>query len=269
MTIDQTMFGVYRRLVAAQTTNPLIRKAAQNGGAVTAILIYSIENKIIDGAVVSAVNREKPFSPVPKLATTPQEILECAGTRYAYSPNIQALSEATNQNRKAVAFVGTPCEIRVIRRMQHANLKHAERVKLLIGLMCSEAFTYEGLMIDHIQKKLGIKLQSIKRIDIKGKMTLTVGAKETTIPIADIKKYARETCKLCDDFSSELADISAGNLGLQDWTLLIVRTQIGQQILTQAEKAHAIVTRSIQENGPAFKLLQRLSKTKHDRVKTQ
>jgi coenzyme F420 hydrogenase subunit beta len=240
MTTDKTMFGVYRRLVAAQTTNPLIRKVAQNGGAVTAMLIYAIENKIIDGAVVSAINREKPFFPVPKLATTPQEILECAGTRYAYSPNIQALSEATKQNRKSVAFVGTPCEIRVIRKMQHANPKHAERVKLLIGLMCSEAF-----------------------------MTLTVDAKETTIPIADIKKYAREACKLCDDFSSELADISAGNLGLQDWTLLIARTQIGQQILNQAEKAHAIVARPIQENEPAFKLLQRLSKTKHDRVKNQ
>lgn len=247
MTIDQTTFGVYRRLVAAQTTNPLIRKAAKNGGAVTAMLIYAIENKIIDCAVVSATNREKPFSPVPKLATTPQEILECAGTRYVYSPNIQALSEATKQDRRAVAFVGTPCEIRVIRKMQHANLKHAERVKLLIGLVCSEAFTYEGLMIDHIQKKLGIKLQSIKRMDVKGKMTLTLDSKETTIPIADIKKYVREACKSCDDFSSEMADISAGTLGLQDWTLLIVRTQIGQQILTQAEKAHAIVTRSIQE----------------------
>jgi coenzyme F420 hydrogenase subunit beta len=267
MAIDQKTFGVYRRLTIAQTTNQLIRKTAQDGGAVTALLVYSLESKIIDGAIVSAVSREKPFFPVPKLATTPQEVLESAGTRYTYSPNVQALSEATKQNRKAVAFVGTPCQIRAVRKMQQTNLRLAQSIKLLVGLMCSKAFSYEGLMIDHIQNKLGINLHSIKKIDIKGKaMTITADAKETTIPLASIEKYTRKACKLCNDFSSELADISAGSLGLNDWTLMVIRTSIGEQIFTQAEKAQAFTTRSIREDEPAFKLLQRLSKTKHNRT---
>jgi coenzyme F420 hydrogenase subunit beta len=269
MNIVRKTFGVYRRLVAAQTTNQLIREKAQNGGAVTTLLVYSLKNKIIDGAIVSAISREKPFFPIPLLATTRKEILESSGTRYTYSPNTQALSEAIKQHRREVAFVGTPCQIRAIRKMQRLNPRHVQPIRLLIGLMCSETFTYEGLMVDHIQNELGINLRSIKRIDIRGKaMTITANAKETTIPLANIRKYSRKACKLCDDFSSELADISAGSLGLRDWTVMIIRTSIGEQFFTQAESAQAFLTKSVGEDEPAFKLLQRLSKTKHDRAES-
>jgi coenzyme F420 hydrogenase subunit beta len=267
MAIDQKTFGVYRRLTVAQSADQLIREVAQDGGAVTALSVYALQFRIIDGAIVSAVSKEKPFFPVPKLATTLQEIVESAGTRYTYSPNVQALSEAARQNRKAIAFVGTPCQIRAVRRMQHANLRLARPVKLLIGLMCSEAFSYEGLMVEHIQNRLGINLHSVKKIDIKGKaMTIRADAKETTIPLVSVEKYARKACRLCNDFSSELADISAGSLGLNGWTLLVIRTLIGEQVFTEAEKAQALVTRSITEDEPAFKLLQRLSKTKRERT---
>jgi coenzyme F420 hydrogenase subunit beta len=270
MAIDQKTFGAYRKLIVAQSTNQLIRKTAQDGGAVTALLVCSLESKIIDGAITSAVSEEKPFFPVPKLVTTPREVVESAGTRYTYSPNIQALSEANRQNREAVAFVGTPCEIRAIRKMQHANLRLVQSIKLLVGLMCSKAFSYEGLMVDHIQNKLGINLHSVKKIDIKGKaMTITADAKETTIPLASVEKYARKACRLCNDFSCELADVSAGSLGLNGWTLMVIRTSIGEQFFTQAEKAQAFVTRSVREDDPALKLLQRLSKTKRNRTENR
>jgi coenzyme F420 hydrogenase subunit beta len=267
MVTDQKTFGVYRRLTVAQSTDQMIRKVAQDGGAVSALLVQALQSKIIDGAIVSAVSEEKPFFPVPRLATTLQEVVGSAGTRYTYSPNVQALSEAAKQNRKALAFVGTPCQIRAIRRMQHANLKLARPIKILVGLMCSKAFSYEGLMVDHIQNRLGINLHSVTRIDIKGKaMTITADARETRIPLASVEKYARKACRLCDDFSSELADISAGSLGLNGWTVLVIRTLIGEQVFTEAEKAQAFVTRSVREDEPAFELLQRLSKTKHGRT---
>jgi coenzyme F420 hydrogenase subunit beta len=267
MATDWKMFGVYRRFAVAQSTNQLIREFAQDGGAVSGLLVYALESKIIDGATVSAVSGEKPFFPVPKLVTTPREVIGSAGTRYTYSPNVQALSEAAKQNRKAVAFVGTPCQIRAIRRMQHANLRLARPVKLLVGLMCSKAFSYEGLMVNHIQNKLGINLHGVTRIDIKGKaMTVTADSKQTTIPLASVEKYARKACRLCNDFSSELADISAGSLGINGWTLLVIRTLIGEQVFTKAERAKAFITKSMREDEPAFKLLQRLSKTKRERT---
>ena len=267
MTNDKRAFGIYRRLVAAQATNQTILETAQNGGAVTALLLFCLKNKIIDGAIVSAISKEKPFYPEPKLATTPQEIIESAGTRYTYSPNLKIISEATKQNRTAVAFVATPCQIRAIRKMQQTNSRQAKPIKLLIGLMCTKTFTYEGLMINHIQNTLGINLKSITKTEIKGsKITITADAKQTTVPLAALKDCTRNACGGCGDFSSELADISAGSLGLDNWTLLTIRTQIGEQIFTQAEKAQELINRPIREDEPAFMLLRRFSEAKHKRA---
>src|SRR3972149_3673329 len=158
-------FGVYRRLAIAQATHDRVLKVSQDGGVVTALLLFALEKGFIDSAIVAGTSKEKPFYPTPKLATTSEQILEAAGTKYSYSPNILALTDVAKQKNANVAFVGTPCQIQAIRKMQMAGLKkYVAPVKFLIGLMCSECFTYEGLMENHIRGKLGINLGDIRKI---------------------------------------------------------------------------------------------------------
>jgi coenzyme F420 hydrogenase subunit beta len=266
MPIESKTFGSYLRLVTAQTTNPAVRKVAQNGGAVTGLLTFALEKKIIDCAIVSTVSKEKPFCPMPILATTAQEILDSAGTRYTYSPNVQALSEATKQYRRAIAFVGTPCQVAAVRRMREKGLDFARPVKLLVGLMCSEAFDYEDVMENHIQNNLGIDLRDVRKIQIVAdKMIIITNGREIAVPLVTIKKYARKGCERCRDFSSELADISAGGLGLGDWTFVIVRTPVGEQVFARAERVKALITRPVQMDDSPAKLLLRLSRKKRER----
>ena len=103
--------------------------------------------------------------------------------------------------------------------------------------MCSECFDYEGLMETHIKGKLGINLGDITKMNIKGKMLVTTPAGTTAIPLADIKQYVRASCSVCEDFSYELADVSVGGLGLDGWTFTIIRTEKGEELFTNAEKA--------------------------------
>lgn len=256
-------FGAFRRFAMAQAKDDKILKVCQDGGVATALLLFALENRFIDGAIVSGTTREKPFYPTPKLAITPEDILECAGTKYSYSPTILALTEGVKQKKVSIAFVGTPCQIRAIRKMQMAGLKkHTANLKYLIGLMCSECFTYEGLMKKHIHEKLGINLSDIKKINIKGKMLVKTDYGVKTIPLPEIKQYARKNCCFCDDFSSELADISIGGLGLDGWTFVIIRTEKGEELFSNAEKAGVIKTISVDENANALNLLHKLSKKK-------
>jgi coenzyme F420 hydrogenase subunit beta len=256
-------FGVYRRLSVARAKDAEVRSSAQDGGVVTALLIFGLEKGLIDGAIVSGITKEKPLYPTPKLATTPMEVLESAGTRYTYSPNILALAEAVKQKRQSIAFVGTPCQIRAIRKMQMAGLKkYTAPLKLLIGLMCSECFTYEGLMEKYIHEKLGINLNNITKINIKGKMLVTTKSNVKAIPLMEVKEYARKSCSFCNDFSSELADISAGGLGLDGWTFVVIRTKEGEEFFEAAEKAGVLETRSVEKNEPALSLLVKLSAKK-------
>lgn len=260
-------FGVYRRLAIAQATDDRILKVSQDGGVVTALLLFALEKGFIDSAIVAGTSKEKPFYPTPKLATTSEQILEAAGTKYSYSPNILALTDVAKQKKANVAFVGTPCQIQAIRKMQMAGLKkYVAPVKFLIGLMCSECFTYEGLMENHIRGKLGINLGDIRKINIKGKMLVTTDSGVTAIPLAEIKQYARKSCSVCDDFSSELADISVGGLGLDGWTFTIIRTEKGEALFSSAEKAGFLKTKTVDEGTNAFNLLIKLSKKKKEKA---
>jgi coenzyme F420 hydrogenase subunit beta len=256
-------FGVYRRLVVAQAKDDKVHKVCQDGGVATALLLFALNSGLIDCAVVSGTRRDKPFYPVPKLATTPEEVLESAGTRYSYSPNLLALAEGIKQKRSSIAFVGTPCQIRAIRKMQMSGLKkYTAPLKFLIGLMCSECFIYEGLMEKHIHEKLGLNLENIVKINIKGKMLVATKSEVKTIPLAEVKQYARRSCSFCDDFSSELADVSVGGLGLEGWTFVVIRTKEGEEVFEAAEKSGALKTRPVGKDESALNLLVKLSAKK-------
>lgn len=256
-------FGVYRRCILAQTTDKNVMRSCQDGGVVTSLLTFALQKGIIDGAVLSGLSPDKPFHPAPKLATTPEEILECAGTRYTYSPNLLAIREALAKS-ESLAFVGTPCQIHAIRKMEAAGLKrYVDGIKFTIGLMCTESFTYEGLMVKHIQQKLGINLHDVKKINIKGKVLVTITSGDLkTISLVEAKRYARKSCLPCTDFSAELADLSVGGLGLSGWSFTIIRTKKGEELFKEVEKSELIKTRPIEEEEGAFNLLVKLSRKK-------
>lgn len=256
-------FGVYRGIFIARASSPEVRSAAQDGGVVTSLLLFALEKGMIEGALVSGVSEDKPFKPVPKLATTPEEIIESAGSRYFYSPNILALSEAQKRKKASIAFVGTPCQIRAIRKMQMLGLKkYVTPIKLLIGLMCSECLTYKGLIENYVHGKLGINPKDIVKMNIKGKLIITTKSGVKAVPLKEIRQFARRRCAFCEDFSSEFADISAGGLGLEGWTFTILRTEKGEKLFKAAKGNGILETRSVEGEKRALSLLIKLSAKK-------
>ena len=261
-------FGIYRRLVIAQAIDKNVLQVCQDGGVVSALLRFALWNGTIDCAAISGTSKERALYAVPRLVTTSEEILECAGTRYFFSPNLLALQEGVTQKRLYYSFfVGTPCQILAIRRIQMVPLKkYTNKLGIVIGLMCTESFTYQGLMKEHIQGIMGIDPQDIKKINIKGKVLITMKNGETrSISLSDAKQYARRSCVLCSDFSAELADISVGGLGLANWSFAILRTKEGEDFFEEAEKAHVIKTRPIEKEEKALNLLNYLSTKKRKR----
>ncbi len=259
--------GIYRRMVIAQASEEKVLQACQDGGVVTALLTYAFENGVIDGAAASGLSQDKPFYPIPRLVTTPEEVLQCAGTRYTYSPNLLAFQEGINQNKKSMAFVGLPCQIQALRKTEENLLKYVNPLRFAVGLLCTESFTYEGLMEKHIQGKLGIDLHDVKKVNIKAKVLVTTKSGEVkVIPLKEAKQYTRKSCHICTDFSSELADISVGGLGLSGWTFTILRTGKGEELFDDAVRKGFLKTRPVEEEKGAFDLLLRLSKRKREKA---
>jgi coenzyme F420 hydrogenase subunit beta len=284
------MFGVYRRVVAARCTDPEVLERCEDGGVVTGLLAWARRNEVIDGAVVSSVDASNPCAPQPKAVATVDEILASASSWYTYCPNNLALEEAAKLDLQKVAFVGVPCQITPVRKMQLVDAsyldngrkkeKHierqsrslkgyGERVALNIGLLCSEVFDFDGLMRGVVEGEMGIPLTDIKKFNVKGKVLVYKHDGEVVeMNLKQSQEYARPECHHCGDFSAELADISCGGVGAMDWTIVILRTPLGEELFDRAVSDGVFEVRSMDEFETSMKVLLRLTRKQRQRVPT-
>lgn len=262
--MPEESFGIHRRLAIARSKDQRIIRVSQDGGLTTTLLTQALERRMVDAAIVCGTEKNKPFYPLPLLASTKKQVLEAAGTRYSYSLNLLRLPDVASHKKGKIAFVGTPCQIRGIRKMQKLNLNSLTKpIKYLIGVMCSKSFCYEGLMKHYIEKEQGIKLRQVAKLNIKGKLIIeTKLGKIIERPLSDIMKYSELGCACCRDFSSELADISVGGLGLEGWTFAVIRTPAGEELFDCAEYVSLLELGSITEHKGALDLLKKLSRKK-------
>jgi len=257
-------FGVYRKLAIAQTTSPAIARVCQDGGVVTALLAFALEKGTVEGAMVTGTDPEKLYYPIPKLATNFQDVLDAAGSKYTCSQSPLALvSEVRKQMKARVAFVGAPCQIRALRHLQMVESQKFDFAEFSIGLMCSSCFRHE-LITEFVQKKLGINPRDILKMNIKQRLMITTRAGVTEAAISEIEPYKQKGCGVCRDFSSELADISVGGLGLIGWSFTIIRSERGDELFSGAEKAGFLRTKTVSSEDKAYRLLVKVSRKKRE-----
>ncbi|MBD3215894.1 MAG: hypothetical protein GF311_25005 [Candidatus Lokiarchaeota archaeon] len=239
-------------ILAAKTTKETIEKVGQDGGIVTTILYYLFEKNLIDAAVVSEHDEE--LHTIPKLIFDKEDLLKSAGTRYSISSQIIPLKDLYNipleiQEEKGiydidqmrVAFVGTPCQVKALRKMQYLNIKPAHVIKYVISLFCFENFDYSTLY-ETIEKSKGIKPSDMKKTFIKKNFYIQKTDDETIeISIKDLDSAVRSHCKVCDDFTGRYSDISVGSTGApEDYSVIITRNNIGQKLIDSLLSRHYI-----------------------------
>jgi coenzyme F420 hydrogenase subunit beta len=286
--VYEGLFGRYRRIVAARCKDPEILARCQDGGVVTAILCHGLREGLFDGAVVSAADEATPAAPKPKVVTSIPDAIASASSWYTYCPNNLALADAERMGLKKVCFVGVPCQITPTRKIQLADAsyldngrkkeKHIERqtkflkgfgenVDFTVGLLCTEVFTYEGLMVEKIQGEMGIPLAEVKKFNVKGKVLVyKKNGDLVEMSLHKAQEYARPECHHCGDFTAELADISCGGVACMDWTITVLRTARGEALFDDMVRRGLLETRSMDEFENSMKVLIRLTKKQRDRV---
>lgn len=232
-------FGPYNYAVIARAKDQEILKRGQDGGVTSALLVHALDKGTIKGAVLGDVLPENPQVGVQKLATTPEEIVACSGSRYTYSPNTVALTEAMRKDIRPIAVVGVPCQVDGIRQQQYSSIRlevakwYQKNVTLVIGLFCSESFTHEH--IKYIAETLNVEPKDIVNVNVKGKVIINLrDGREIIMKLKDFHQFARPACLYCLDYSAEHADIGVGGIGLDGWTFVAVRTEAGHKAFQAA-----------------------------------
>jgi coenzyme F420 hydrogenase subunit beta len=254
--------GIRRGVFLARATDPAVLEAGQDGGLVSALLIWGLETGRIEGALTSRLSTTRLWDCEPFLATTRAEALEAAGSRYTYAANPLAMKEAERRGLKRLALVGMSCQASINGTLLARRVnKYARRIELTIGLLCSKSFEWEG-MRRLVTEEYGVPLEDVAKVNIKGKFQVwrRSTGEEVDIPLKRMQEAARAGCALCPDFAAEHADVATGGLGQHHgWTLAVVRTQRGEEWMRAAEAAGVIAVRPGEEDPAALALMTKLA----------
>lgn len=208
---------------------------AQDGGVVTALLSALLEEGTIDGAIVN--RPDGAFGGRPVLATTAEDLQACAGSIYSQSHALSALNSPLPDGVARLAFVGTPCQVTVLRALQRFPWRYrqtaADSVVLTVALFCTRSFDEDKL--SEALKDAGVDVSRLARLDVReGQMIGRAedGEELMRLPVRDMQAAALKGCSECADFSGLSADIGVGSIGSDPgWTTVLARTEAGRAAL--------------------------------------
>jgi coenzyme F420 hydrogenase subunit beta len=239
--------GYYRKILLAQATNPTIREATKSGGVINALLNFAISRKIIDSAVVSKNSPSLPIKVKPQISLVPDDALSAVDSKIMPSAVAEAFGRAVFEYGKVhIAFVGIPCHILALRKLGAWQHKFIESLEITIGLFCLWTFSI-GQLLEYLLQENNVAANEIKSVDLEGdKYVVTTEKRILRIPIAQVKSHVMNRCKTCTDFTSELADLSVGGATpLKEWSIIIVRTKKGEELLNLAVEKEILTTKEI------------------------
>jgi coenzyme F420 hydrogenase subunit beta len=254
--------GVARTTLLARSTDPELLERGQDGGVVSAILVWCLEHDRIDAALTSALEGDgSGWRAVPSVVRDREGVLAGAGSRYTYSANTLAYADAIADGAERLALVGMGCQASAPAVMKARKAgKVGRRLALTIGLMCSKTFD-DAIFDEFFDARYGIARKDIAKINIKGVFQIWCrDGSYHEVPLKEGHAWTREGCKSCPDFAAEHADISTGGIGaFSHWTLTVVRTELGQEIIDAMVSDGALEVRPGGDDPGALALMDRLS----------
>ncbi len=254
-------FGRQIGLSISRAMDETIRSSGTDGGVVTAILLHLFDTGRINGAIVSKATEA---GRVPFLATTRQDLLDSAGSCFhtshglaqladtysTYSPSLELLSKKAGGIPERLAFVGTPCQVNTLRKMQALEIVPSDAVDYVFGLFCSGNFSFDAEAFTSVEARYRFRYADVKKINIKDEFLFTLSSGRTVgVSLDELDHVKREACRYCTDFGAEYADISFGGIGAaHGWTTAVTRTALGKEILASA--MDTVLNRWTYDRGP-------------------
>lgn len=280
----KTSIGNWEKICSSQATSDEILNNATDGGVVTALLTYLLNNNLIEGAIVS---KEKTiFNRSPFFARSREELIEAAGSHYdlshgvvelenydSFVPTITELKHLVDSRLMDIAIVGTPCQIHSIRKMQELSILPAHVIKYTFGLFCNFNFSFNIEGRKQLEEKFNFAFDNVETMNIKEKLILHLTNQEKIyIPFEHLNNIIRSACYACKDFSNIYSDISFGGLGSQNqFTTTLIRTPVGKKVYDGALREGYIkepldLNASVQKSEMLAKVIS-FGKRKYERYK--
>lgn len=251
--------GSLRGFYIARARDPKIRKKAQHGGTVTALVELALEEGFINEAILTRAGKDLQSRQIN--VNDPEKVSGLAGSQFVVSPVLSSFNRLPVDDRQKIGIVATPCQTLALAKMRlyapEENRGRLDRLTLVIGLFCGWALSWQKLRA-LLQKKTD--KASILGMDIPPSRyhSLEVYTSSGTVEISldEVTPCVRDGCWSCFDMTGEFSDISVGSARLPEgwkearhWNQVIVRSPAGERLLAMARAKGILEFREVPEGN--------------------
>lgn len=252
--------GPVRAFYIVRAADTELRRQAQHGGVVSALMSLALQDALIDAAVV-AEGRER-FLHEGVTVHAPTEVRKRSKSKFIVSPTVAEFNRAARGNAQKIGVVATPCQAFALAKMQlkpelTSGDNPIDKLKLVIGLFCGFTLSWSNL-VDLLQSKT--ELDAITGMDIppgEGVLEVYTAAGTLRFPMDEVQAFVRDACRYCVDTTAEYADLSVGSARFSEnwdetrlWNQVIARTPTGMKLMQRAKETgvlefHDVPARSL------------------------
>jgi formate dehydrogenase subunit beta len=244
-------------MVYAWTNDADLAKKAECGGAVTGLLKYALENKMVD-AVLAIKRGQDIYDAVPTLVTNPAEIKDTAGSLHCGTVLISKIVKkylAGSQGMK-LGIVVKGCDLMGIQELARRKQINLDNL-LMIGVNCGGSVS-PVMARKMIKEKFGVDPDTVHKEEIdKGQFIIEYEGGHKGISIDELEEegYGRRTnCRRCLYKVPRQADLACGNWGVigdkaGKATFVEVCSEKGAELLSNAVKGGAVSTEAANPKG--------------------
>ena len=248
------LWGPIIDLKAGYATDETIRWQASSGGAISALLCYLLESESADYVLQIGASLEKPLDNKIYLSRSREDILKCAGSRYAPAAPLTQIRTLLQQNVGRVVFVGKPCDVAALRAFLKFHPELTSKITCLISFFCAGTPSIHAT--EDVIQAMGANKSKVVNFRYRGNgwpgqaMVVTSDGESYQMGYDDswgkiLGRQLQFRCKICPDGVGELADITCADgwylkEGSPDFTekpgrsLIFSRTELGRKIVAGA-----------------------------------
>jgi formate dehydrogenase subunit beta len=244
-------------MVYAWTSDADIAKKAECGGAVTGLLKFALEKKIVD-AVFAIKKGQDLYDAVPVLITDPAKVGETAGSLHTgtllMSKIVKNFLDGARDMKIAMTVKG--CDMMGLYELAKRQQVNLDNI-IMIGVNCGgtvSPITARKM----IREKFGVDPDVVTKEEIdKGQFIIEYEGGHKGISIDELEEEGygrRSNCRRCKLKVPRQADLACGNWGVigdkaGKATFVEVGSEKGAMLLDQAIKAGAIKTEAADPKG--------------------
>ena len=224
-----------------------LRYHGSSGGVTSALALFCLEKMGFDSVLHTGINPDNPLRNETKISRCRLDLVATTGSRYSPASPCDGIGRVETSNGKT-AFVGKPCDVQGLRKLQSVKPWVAERFGAAIGVFCAGTPSSMGTM--ELLRQMNIDPGYVGSVRYRGRgwpgnfsvykdrEQITLGEMSYMDAWGFLQKYRPFRCYLCPDGTSESADVSCGDPWYRDfddggvgYTLVLIRTEKGREIV--------------------------------------